>query len=127
MYKLYGYDINTTMAQQALEREANNLAENFLEDMNDPELPKDVAACEFFEVEEHEQPQTIKKIVAVCLKDIKKLRTICSIKMVTQLTAVTEYVKLWECYQRHRRCKWPHLTSSLSVTKSMGKGSYFAH
>jgi hypothetical protein len=23
------------------------------------------------------------------------------IKMVTQLTVVTEYVKLWECYQRH--------------------------
>ena len=106
------------MAQQALEREADNLAENSLEDVNDPELPEVVDAHEFFEVEEHKQLQTIKQIVAVCLRDIKKLRTIHSIKMVAQLTAVTEYVKLWECYWRHGRCKQPHLTFSLAVTKS---------
>jgi len=62
---------------------------------NDPKLSEVVAACEFFEAEEHKQPWTIEKIVAACLKDIKKLRTVHSIKMVTQLTAVTEYVKLW--------------------------------
>ena len=45
--------------------------------------------------------------------------------MVTQLTAVTEYVKLWECYWEHGRCKWPHLMASIAVAKSMGKGSYF--
>ena len=41
--------------------------------MNDPELPKFVATCEFFEAEEYEQPLTIKQIVAACLKDVKKL------------------------------------------------------
>ena len=64
--------------------------------------------------------------MVVCLKDIKKLRTICLIKLVTQLTAVTEYVKLRKYYQRYWRCKWPHPTASLAVVKSMDKGSYFA-
>jgi hypothetical protein len=35
------------MGQQALKREADNLAENSLEDVNDPKLPEVVAACEF--------------------------------------------------------------------------------
>ena len=37
---------------------------------------------------------SIEEIVAACLKDIKKLKTPCTIKMVTQLTAVAEYMKL---------------------------------
>ena len=63
------------MGHQALEKEANYLAENLPEDanVNDPELPEVVAALEFFEVEEYKQPQTIKQIVVACLKDVKKL------------------------------------------------------
>jgi hypothetical protein len=116
------------MGCQALEKEADDVAENSPEDanVNDPELPEVVAAREFFEAEEYEQPRTIKQIVAACLKDVKKLRTVRSIKMVTQLTAVTEYVKLRERYREHGRCKRPHLAASLAVAKSMGKGSYFA-
>ena len=116
------------MGCQALEKEADDVAENSPEDanVNDPELPEVVAAREFFEAEEYEQPRTIKQIVAACLKDVKKLRTVRSIKMVTQLTAVTEYVKLRERYRAHGRCKRPHLAASLAVAKSMGKGSYFA-
>ena len=78
------------MGHQALEKEADYLAENSLEDanVNDPKLPEVMAAREFFKVEEYEQPQTIKQIVAACLKDVKKLWTVHSIKMVTQLTAV---------------------------------------
>ena len=64
------------MAQQAFEREADNLVEDSLENVNYPELPEFVAAHDFFEVEEHEQLQTIKKIVTGCLRDIRKLRTI---------------------------------------------------
>jgi hypothetical protein len=66
---------NITAGCQALEREADDLTENSPEDMNmnDPELPEVVAACEFFKAEEYEWPQTIKQIVAVCLKDVKKL------------------------------------------------------
>ena len=46
------------MGYQALDKEADDVAENSLEDVNvnDPELPEVVAACEFFEVEEYEQP-----------------------------------------------------------------------
>ena len=36
----------------------------------------------------------IHKIISQCLKDAKKLQSGCAVKILTQLTAVSEYVKL---------------------------------
>ena len=57
-------------------------------------------------------------------KDIKMLKTPCSIKMVTQLTAVAEYVKVCHKYVIYKRSC---LNASLVVARHMGKGPYFAH
>ena len=73
-----------------------------------------------------EIPGGIFQIVAACLKDVKKLKTTCFIKMVTQLITVTEYVKLREKYKCLGRCKRPCLMASLTIAKHMGKGAYFA-
>ena len=47
-------------------------------------------------------------------------------KMMTQLTAVSEYVKLRDRYQAHGRSKKPCLNASLAIAHRMGKGFYFA-
>ncbi|KZP25484.1 hypothetical protein FIBSPDRAFT_1008199 [Athelia psychrophila] len=114
-------------AFKILEREAENIAENSPQDeQEDIVRAKIVLACELFKDEELEQLQTIKEIVAACLKDVKKVKTGRSLKMVTRLTAVIEYVNLRECYQAHVKSKRPHLTSSIIITWRMGKGVYFA-
>ena len=46
----------------------------------------------------NEIPGGIFQVVAKCLKDVKKLKTSHSVKMVTKLITVTEYVKLHEKY-----------------------------
>jgi hypothetical protein len=61
---------------------------------------------------------SIEEIVAACLKDIKKLKTPCTIKMVTQLTAVAEYV----VHCKYVICKRPCLNASLVVARCMAKG-----
>ena len=67
-----------------------------ISDLETPEsnVPEIATACEWLNPEEDKIPAGILQIVAGCLKDIKKLKTNCSINMVTQLIAVTEYVKL---------------------------------
>jgi len=46
--------------------------------------------------------------------------------MVTQLTAVAEYMKLHCRYVSNAKCKRPFLNASLAVARHMGKGPYFA-
>jgi hypothetical protein len=70
---------------------------------------------------------SIEEIVAARLKDIKKLKTPRAIKMVTQLTAVAEYVKLCRRYVSDSKCKRPCLNASLAVERHMYKGSHFTH
>ena len=65
-------------------------------------------------------------IIRACLKDVKKLKTTHSIKVFTQLTAVVEYIKLRDKYQRHPKCTHPCLNASLAIARRMGKGEYFA-
>jgi hypothetical protein len=84
------------------------------------------AACDLLNLDNDEIPGGILEIVAECLKDVKKLKTTCCIKMVTQLTAVTEYVKLCKKYRCVRRCNRPCLVASLAIAKCMGKSTYFA-
>jgi hypothetical protein len=62
------------------------------------------------------------KIADACLRTVKNLRTKKSLKMITQLTAVTQYVKLQEQYRHHPKCKTPCLSVSLAIARRMGKG-----
>ena len=73
-----------------------------------------------------DSPKDILEIIRNCLKEIKRLKTGCSIKMMTQLTAVAEYVKLHTHFQAQSRCAKPCLNASLAIARRMGKGSYFA-
>lgn len=73
----------------------------------------------------------IKEIVTKCLKQVKKIHgervREHPIKMLTQLTAVMQYVEERPKYQApSNRCKRPCLTASLVVARRMGKGVYFA-
>ena len=67
----------------------------------------------------------IHKIISQCLKDAKKLQSGCTVKILTQLTAVSEYVKLQALYFTYGKCKKPHINASLAIAQCMGKGPYF--
>ena len=85
--------------------------------------PAIAAAREWLDVrEEDHDVADIMQIVKMCLKDAKKLKTVHFIKMVTQLTAVMEYVKLRESFQNHPKCQRPCLNASLTIVRRMGKG-----
>lgn len=62
------------------------------------------------------------QIVENCLNKVRKLRTPQSLKMVMQLTAIVEYVKLRERYCTYPKCKKPYLSASLAIAHCMGKG-----
>jgi hypothetical protein len=85
------------------------------------------------EPDDHGEAPDIFEIVKACLQDVKKLKLACSLKVVTQLTAVLEYAKLQDQYQCHNKCKRPGLSASLAIARRMEKGrvgkkkgSYFA-
>ena len=84
------------------------------------------AAQTLFASEEHNQSKDISEIIKSCLKDIKKCNNKRSIKMLSQLSAVSAYIKLHVQYQKHNACKWPCLSASLAIARQMGKGPYFA-
>ena len=67
----------------------------------------------------------IHKIISQCLKDAKKLQSGCTVKILTQLTAASEYVKLQALYFTYGKCKKPHINASLAIAQCMGKGPYF--
>ena len=55
------------------------------------------AAREWLDINDDDSPQSSKdilEIIKTCLKAVKKLKTGRTIKMMTQLVAITEYVKL---------------------------------
>ena len=96
-------------------------------------MPEIEAARELFMNDETEGSELegnssadIEEIVTACLKDIKKLKTPRAIKMIMQLTAVAEYVKLRHRYVSNANCRRPCLNASLAVARRMGKGAYFA-
>jgi hypothetical protein len=97
------------------------------------DLPEIAAARDWLEPDDHGEAPDIFEIVKSCLQDVKKLKSACSLKVVTQLTAVLEYAKLRDQYQCHNKCKQPGLSASLAIARRMGKGrigkkkgSYFA-
>jgi hypothetical protein len=84
-----------------------------------------VATCVLFTPGDNE-PRDIMKTIHSCLKDAKKCKTRCAIKMITQLIAVSEYIKLCARYKKYKACKRPNLNASIAIASRMGKGSYFA-
>jgi hypothetical protein len=86
------------------------------------------AARALFTPEEEDPlgPPDIMEIILSCLKEVKKSRTKYAIKTLSQLIAVSEYVKLRARYQKHNACKRPCLNASIAVARRMGKGPYFA-
>jgi hypothetical protein len=88
-----------------------------------------IAAREWLNIDDNDCLQSSKdilEIVKTCLKAVKKLKTGRTIKMMTQLVAVAEYVKLRARYQTHAKCSQPCLSASLAIARRMGKGGYFA-
>ena len=80
--------------------------------------------------EDHGRPvqsqKDIIEIVSRCLKEAKKLKSARSVKIMTQLTAVAEYVKLHARYLANNRTTKPCTNASLAIARRMGKDIYFA-
>ncbi len=76
-------------------------------------------APEWLEIDEEEglTSMDIFTIVNRCLKDLKKLKCGHTVKMMTQLMAVSEYLyaKLRDHYRAHGRSKKPCLNASLAI------------
>ena len=87
------------------------------------------AARDWLDIDDDDGPDPSKDLLEIirnCLKEVKRLKTGRSIKMMTQLTAVAEYVKLRIRFQAQSRCEKPCLNASLAIARRMGKGPYFA-
>jgi hypothetical protein len=96
----------------------------------EPLLPSDTPAIEaariMFASEEISGNTDITKVIQYCLKDVKRHTNVRAIKMLSQLVAVSEYVKLRMRYKLHKVCKQPCLKASIAIAHRMGKGPYFA-
>ena len=101
----------------------------------EPSLPLDDPAIEatrtLFTPEDSEVDVSIglTEIIQTCLKDVKLLKrhgNARAIKMLSQLTAVAEYVKLRALYRSSKACKQPCLKASIAIARRMGRGVYCA-
>jgi hypothetical protein len=114
----------------AQEAEAAQAADPALTEESEREsLPlqgSEIAATRTLFTPEDNEPRDIIKTIHSCLKDAKKCKTRRAIKMITQLVAVSKYIKLRVRYKKHKVCKQPNLNASIAVASRMGKGSYFA-
>jgi hypothetical protein len=95
------------------------------------DAPEIEAACILLsEDSEIARSTDIEEIIQSCLKEVKLFKQhnhTCTIKMLTLLTAVSEYVELCAQYKSSKACKWPHLQASMITAYQMGRGVYFAH
>jgi hypothetical protein len=57
---------------------------------------------------------------------MKQHNNLRAIKMLSQLIALSEYVKLHACYKSCKACKWPCLKASIAIARQMGRGPYLA-
>jgi len=68
--------------------------------------PEIAAVHTLFTLEDNsDEPRDIIKIIKSCLKDAKKCKTRCAVKIITQLVAVSKYIKLHAQYKKHKVCK----------------------
>lgn len=98
-------------------------------DSEQPSLPLNVPAIEaaqvLFLLEKDNDPADIMEIIQTCLNDIKKHNSKHAIKSLSQLIAVSEYIRLCACYNTSKACKQPCLKASMAIACQMGKGPYF--
>ena len=86
-------------------------------------------AREWLDINDDDSPESstdILEIIRRCLKEVIQLKTCRTVKMMTQLTAVAEYVKLRARYHTRAKCTRPCESASLAIARRMGKGEYFA-
>jgi hypothetical protein len=74
-----------------------------------------------------EESRDIIKIIHSCIKEVRKCKTWCAVKIITQLVALSKYINLCAWYKKHKGCKQPNLNASIAIASQMGKGAYFAH
>jgi hypothetical protein len=68
--------------------------------------PEIAAAHALFTPEnDSDKPRDIMRIIASYLKDAKRCKMRHAFKMITQLIAVSEYIKLHTRYKKHKVCK----------------------
>ena len=80
------------------------------------ESPEIAHAHEWLDDDDDESEQVnILDIVKSCLKDVKKLAAPRAVKMLVELTAVMQYVKLHERYRANPCCAQPCLNASLAI------------
>ena len=110
-----------------------------IRDSEQPSLPLDgpeiEAARRLFASEDSVTDNTrdsdITEIIQSCLKDVpvktlKQYNHARAIKILSQLNAVSEYVKLRTIYKSNKACKQPCLKASVAIARRMGRGVYFA-
>jgi hypothetical protein len=97
--------------------------------LDDPEIE---AARILFAPEdslEVQESRDIMQIVRSCLDDVKHMKqhnNLRAIKMLSQLIALSEYVKLRARYKSCKACKRPCLKASIAIARRMGRGPYLA-
>ena len=69
--------------------------------------------------------KNIFEIVSRSLKETKKLKSMHTVKMMTQLTVVSEYVKLRTHYLANNQSSKPCTNASLTIAWQMGKNKSF--
>jgi hypothetical protein len=86
------------------------------------DAPEIKNACRLFTLEDPviDQSRDIMDIILSYIKDVKKskqLNYMHTIKMLTQLTAISEYVKLYTVYKLGKACKQPCLKASIAIAR----------
>jgi hypothetical protein len=124
------YSILAIQIISAISDNAQRTTPDITRDSEQPSLPLDAPAIEaarvLFLPEEDNNPADIIEIIQTCLKDVKKHNSKHTIKSLSQLVAVLEYIKLRARYNTSKTCKQPCLKASMAVARRMGKGPYFA-
>lgn len=97
-------------------------------DLEHDESPSGYSGLEWLLVDdevEGEGKKDILKIVLAAMKEAKKLKSTCTVKIATQLTVVAEYVKLCTRYRANPQCTKPCTNASNAIAFQMGKGPSF--
>ena len=106
-----------------------------IRDSDEPLLPLDKpeieTTCTLFTLEHLEVNMSIglTEIIQSCLKDVKVMKqhnNAHTMKMLSQLIAVSEYIKLRAIYRSSKACKQPCLKASIAIACWVGRGVYYA-
>ncbi|KAI5116463.1 hypothetical protein M0805_006723 [Coniferiporia weirii] len=78
--------------------------------------------------EEESLDNDVLTIVKKNLKELRKMQTTgATMRNLMVLTAIANYVRLWEAYKLNPKSTSPSVNASIKVAAQMGKGKTFAH